>query len=60
MAAIYRRHFEMGFLEWKYMNFDQNFIEICSYGPNLQYSIIGSDNGLPPTKRQAIIWTIDV
>ena len=50
----------MGFLEWKYMNFDQNFIEICSYGSNSQYSIIGSDNDLVRTRWQAIIWTIDV
>ena len=26
---------------------------------DLQYSIIGSDNGLAPTRRQAIIWTND-
>ena len=25
-----RRHFQMHFLEWKYMNFDSNFAEICS------------------------------
>ena len=26
---------------------------------NEQYSIIGSDNGLAPTRRQAIIWIDD-
>ena len=25
-----RRHFQMHFREWKYMNFDWNFIEVCS------------------------------
>ena len=28
-----------------------------SQGSNYQYSRIGSDNGLAPTRRQAIIWT---
>ena len=28
-------------------------------GSNQQYSIIGSDNGLAPTRRQAIIWAND-
>ena len=27
---------------------------------NLQYIFIGSDNGLVPNKREAIIWTNDV
>ena len=26
-------------------------------GPNRQYVTIGSDNGLAPSRRQAIIWT---
>ena len=30
-----------------------------SYGSNWQHSIIGSDNGLAPNRRQAIIWTND-
>ena len=30
----------------------------CSKLYNLQYSSIGLDNGLAPTRRQAIIWTI--
>ena len=34
-------------------------MELCSTGSNEQYSSIGSDNGLAPTKRQAIIWTND-
>ena len=28
-------------------------------GSNKQYSSIGSDNGLAPTRRQAIIWNND-
>ena len=32
---------------------------VCSYVPNEQYSTIGSDNGLAPNRRQAIIWTND-
>ena len=59
MAAISRRHSEMDFLEWKCMNFDWSFTEVCSYGSNLQYSSIGLDNGLAPTRWQAIIWTND-
>ena len=32
--------------------------EWCKYAsPN--YAIIGSDNGLPPVRRQPIIWTSD-
>ena len=52
-----RRHFHMHFLEWKCMNFDWHFTEVCSHGSNLEYSSIGSDNGLAPPRRQAIIWT---
>ena len=32
---------------------------MCSLVSNLQYPIIGSDNGLAPLRRQAIIWTND-
>ena len=28
-----------------------------SWEPDLQYRSIGSDNGLAPAKRQAIVWT---
>ena len=35
------------------------FIEVCSWGSNWQYSSIGLDNGLAPSRRQAIIWTND-
>ena len=49
----------MHFLEWRYVNFDQYLIEVCSYWSNQQYSIVGSDNGLAPAEQQAIIWTND-
>ena len=101
-----RRMFQMHFLDWKNINFDSNFIGICSQWSNQQYlnigshasdrwkaiiwandgivywckyvflglnefkhwsrvthicvselPIIGSDNGLSPGRRQAIIWT---
>ena len=38
------------------LQFRLNFTEVCS---NNQYSSIGSDNGLAPTRRQAIIWAND-
>ena len=31
--------------------------QVCSQGSNLQYSSIGSDNGLAPVRQHAIIWT---
>ena len=49
----------MHFLEWKCIDFDYDFTEMYSQESNWQYSNIGSDNGLAPTRRQAIIWTND-
>ena len=46
-------------LNEKNINFDENLTEVCSRGPDLQYSSIGSDNGLVPVKWQAIIWNND-
>ena len=54
-----RRYFQMHFLEWKYMISDFYITEVCSWGSNWQYSSIGSNNGLAPGRRQAIIWTND-
>ena len=54
-----RRHFRMHFLEWKCINIDNDFTEVCSQGSIQQYSSICSDNGLAPSRRQAIIWTND-
>ena len=41
------------------MNFAYDFTEVCYQGSNKQYSSIGSDNDLSPTRRQAIIETND-
>ena len=53
MAAFSRRHFQIHFVEWKCSNCDKNFTEVCSQGSNWQYSSIGSDNGLVPSRRQS-------
>ena len=34
-----------------------DFIEICYLGSDWQYATIGFDNGLAPSRQQAIIWT---
>ena len=52
-----RRHIQTLFRDWKYLNYKQNFIEICSFGSDWQYEGIGSDNSLVPSRRQAIAWT---
>ena len=54
-----RRYFQGHFPEWKHLKFNDNFTEMCSLWSNLQYGSIGSDNGLVPDIRQAIIWTND-
>ena len=36
-----------------------NFKGICSQGSDWQWVIIGSSNGLPPNRRQAMTWTND-
>ena len=43
----------------KCININWNFLDVSSYGSNEQYSSKGSDNGLGPTRWQAIIWTND-
>ena len=53
---LFSRHFQMQSLEWKCMNFDYEFNEVCSWGSNWQYPSIYSDNGLAPFWRQAIVW----
>ena len=52
-------HIQVHFHEWKCTNFDWNFTVVCSWWFNEQYSSIVSDNGLAPTRRQAIIWSND-
>ena len=56
---FHRQYFQMHFPEWKCLNFDWNFTEICSLGSNWQQSSAGSDDDLAPSRRQAIIWTND-
>ena len=41
----------------KRLIFEYNFIEICSLGFNWQWGNTGSDHGLAPVRRQAMIWT---
>ena len=50
---------QMHFLQWKYLNLNENFTDVCSQGSNSQYASIGSDNALVPNRRQTIIWTND-
>ena len=59
MVSIFQTTFWMNFREWKSITFDQVFTELCSQGPNKQYSSIDADNGLAPARRQVIIWTND-
>ena len=49
----------MHFVERKCMNLDNNFAEVSSQSSNYQYSTMGSDDGLAPTRRQANIWIND-
>ena len=36
--------------------FRLNFIEVCSWGSNEQYSTIGSDNGLAAAQKGQVMW----
>ena len=53
------RHFEVHFLEWNVWIPIEISLKFVPKGPNKQYANIGSDNGLAPIRRQAIIWTND-
>ena len=59
MAGILQMTLSNAFSWMEILNFDWNFTEVCSQGSNYLYSNIGSDNGLAPTRRQAIIWNND-
>ena len=48
-----RRHFQM-YHQWKCLNFDYNFTEVCSQGSKWLYVSTGSGNGLAPNRREAI------
>ena len=58
MAAILQTSLN-GFSQMKLYDFDWNLLEFVPWCPINTIHIIGSDNGLAPTKRQAIIWTND-
>ena len=56
------RHFADDIFKYIFLNENvliliKNFLEVCSQWSNYRYASIGSDNGLTPTRRQAIIWT---
>ena len=54
MAYIFQTTFLYAFSWMKMYEF-----WLCSQGSNQQYSSTGSDDGLRPTRPQAIIWTND-
>ena len=58
MAAILQTTFSNAF-SWKNENVTISIKISLKFVSNWQYSIIGSDNGLAPARRQAIIWTND-
>ena len=57
MATIFRTTFSNAFSWMKIISFYLNSVEIWIQGSNYHYIIIGSDDGLAPIRRQAIIWT---
>ena len=62
MAAISETTFSNAFCWMKMFEFLLKFhlsSEVCSLGSNWQYPNIDSDDGLEPTRWQAIIWTSD-
>ena len=42
-------------IEWKILDFDFNFTEVCYYEYINKYANIDLDNGLAPIRQQAII-----
>ena len=50
---IFRRYLQTYFLDWKLTNWMRSLMS------NWEYVIIGIDNGLSRSRRQAIIWTND-
>ena len=66
---VFRLYFEINFLVWKWMYYFYVFkwklfprVQLTHWGRVThicvgKLSIIGSDNGLSPNRRQAIIWT---
>ena len=56
---FFRKHIQMYLFDWKCINFNNNFNEVCSLESNYEYShtSIGSVNGLVLTRRHDDIWT---
>ena len=56
------RHFPDAILKCIFLSENVQILITISpkFVPKGQYSSIGSDNGLAPTRREAIIWTNDV
>ena len=57
---FYRKYFWINFLALKLLYLDPNLSDISSRFCKRQYASNGSDNGLAPSRRQAIIWINDV
>ena len=57
MATIFQTTFSNAFSWMKMMEFRLEFQCNLFQGSNWQYASTGSDNGLAPYRRQAIIWT---
>ena len=52
-----RRHFQMHCFDWKTRISINNSLKFVPKSPINNTPAFGSDNGLAPTTRQAIIWT---
>ena len=50
-----KRHLQMLFPEWKCINFDWDFTEICFQQFNLQFFSTGSDKRLAPSRDNSLI-----
>ena len=55
--TLFRKYFEMHFLEGKSSKFYLNFTEVCSLGSNWPKHSTGFDIGLVPNMQQTIMWT---
>ena len=52
-----KQHFQLHFCQWKCLNFNYNFTEVCSSWSNRQLVSISAGNDLVLNSRQAITWT---
>ena len=50
-----RQHFQMHFLEWKWLKFKENLAEVCSHVANIFQ--IGLGDGLAHDRQQTFTWT---